>query len=87
MTTATTAEVVYPRWTAGLRPLLLLIGIAAAVAAGVTVVLWSRGPSYSMLYANLAAEDQAQITQAWMRPPSRTAWSRPQTPSWCPPSA
>ena len=64
MSTATTAEVVYPRWTQGLRPILLLVGIAAAVAAGVTVVLWSRGPSYSMLYANLATEDQAQITQA-----------------------
>jgi flagellar M-ring protein FliF len=64
VTTATTAEVVYPRWTAGLRPLLLLVGIAAAVAAGVIVVLWSRGPNYSMLYANLAAEDEAQITQA-----------------------
>ena len=64
MSTATTAEVVYPRWTAGLRPLLLLVGIAAAVAAGVTVVLWSRGPNFSMLYANLAAEDEAQITQA-----------------------
>jgi len=50
VTTATTAEVVYPRWTAGLRPLLLLVGIAAAVAAGVTVVLWSRGPNFSMLY-------------------------------------
>ena len=55
---------VYPRWAAGLKPLLLLIGIAAAVAAGVSVVLWSRGPSYSLLYANLATEDQAQITQA-----------------------
>jgi flagellar M-ring protein FliF len=64
VSTATTAEVVYPRWTAGLRPLLLLVGIAAAVAAGVTVVLWSRGPNFSMLYANVAAEDQAQITQA-----------------------
>jgi flagellar M-ring protein FliF len=64
VSTATTAEVVYPRWAAGLRPLLLLVGIAAAVAAGVTVVLWSRGPNFSMLYANLAAEDQAQITQA-----------------------
>ena len=64
MSTATTAEVVYPRWTQGLRPILLLVGIAAAVAAGVTVVLWSRGPSFSMLYANLATEDQAQITQA-----------------------
>jgi flagellar M-ring protein FliF len=28
------------------------------------VVLWSRGPNFSMLYANLATEDQAQITQA-----------------------
>jgi flagellar M-ring protein FliF len=64
VSTATNAEVIYPRWTAGLRPILLLVGIAAAVAAGVAVVLWSRGPTYSMLYANLATEDQAQITQA-----------------------
>ena len=49
---------------ASLKPLLLLIGIAMAVAAGVTVVLWSRGPTYSMLYANLGTQDQAQITQA-----------------------
>src|SRR5580693_7510254 len=50
--------------TAGLKPILLLIGIAAAVAAGVTVVLWTRGPSYSLLYANIAAEDQSAIAQA-----------------------
>ena len=49
---------------ARLKPLLLLVGIAMAVAAGVTVVLWSRGPTYSTLYANLGAQDQAQITQA-----------------------
>ncbi|MEA3178279.1 MAG: flagellar M-ring protein FliF [Gammaproteobacteria bacterium] len=49
---------------ATLKPLLLLVGIAMAVAAGVTVVLWSRGPTYSMLYANLGTQDQAQITQA-----------------------
>ncbi len=49
---------------ASLKPLLLLVGIAMAVAAGVTVVLWSRGPTYSMLYANLGTQDTAQITQA-----------------------
>jgi flagellar M-ring protein FliF len=49
---------------ASLKPILLLVGIAAAVAAGVTVVLWTRGPSYSLLYANIAAEDQSQIAQA-----------------------
>jgi flagellar M-ring protein FliF len=40
------------------------VGIAMAVAAGVTVVLWSRGPTYSMLYANLGTQDVAQVTQA-----------------------
>src|SRR5579883_3041636 len=49
---------------ASLRPLLLLIGIAAAVAAGVWIVLWSRGPTYSLLYANLSPQDEAQIAQA-----------------------
>ena len=53
-----------PGLQASLKPLLLLVGIAMAVAAGVTVVLWSRGPTYSMLYANLGTQDQAQITQA-----------------------
>src|ERR1700761_4751759 len=53
-----------PAWQASLKPLLLLVGIAMAVAAGVTVVLLSRGPTYSMLYANLGPQDQAQITQA-----------------------
>ncbi|MGB6487229.1 MAG: flagellar basal-body MS-ring/collar protein FliF [Steroidobacteraceae bacterium] len=49
---------------ASLRPLLLLIGIAAAVAAGVWIVLWSRGPTYSLLYANISPQDEAQIAQA-----------------------
>src|ERR1700742_5355234 len=49
---------------ASLKPHLLLVGIAAAVAAGVTVVLWTRGPSYSLLYPNVATEDQSQIAQA-----------------------
>ena len=49
---------------ATLRPLLLLIGIAAAVAAGVWIVLWSRGPTYSLLSANLSPQDAAQVAQA-----------------------
>jgi flagellar M-ring protein FliF len=48
----------------GLKPLLLLVGVAAAVAAGVGVMLWSVGPTYSLLYANLSGEDAAQITQS-----------------------
>ena len=47
-----------------LRPLALLIGIAAAVAAGVVIVLWTKEPNYSLLYGNLGQQDAAQIAQA-----------------------
>jgi flagellar M-ring protein FliF len=49
---------------AGLKPLLLLLGVAGAIAAGVGVVLWSQGPSYSLLFGNLADSDAAQVTQS-----------------------
>ena len=52
------------RVISGMKPLLLLVGVAAAIAAGVGVMLWSVGPTYSLLFSNLAAEDTAQITQA-----------------------
>jgi flagellar M-ring protein FliF len=61
------AEAVIPapqRIVTGMKPLILLVGVAAAVAAGVGVMLWSVGPTYSLLYGNLAGEDAAQITQA-----------------------
>jgi flagellar M-ring protein FliF len=47
-----------------LKPLLMLVGIAAAVAAGVGVVLWSKEPTYGLLYGNLGQQDAAQIAQA-----------------------
>jgi flagellar M-ring protein FliF len=46
------------------RQLLLLVGVALAVAMGVAVVLWSRGPNFGMLYAGLDQKDAAAITQA-----------------------
>src|SRR5688500_19474427 len=48
----------------GLKPLVMLIGIAAAVAAGVGIVLWSKEPTYSLLYGSLGQQDAAQIAQA-----------------------
>ena len=50
-----------------LKPLALLIGIAAAVAAGVGIVLWSKEPTYGLLYGNLGQQDAAQIAQALRR--------------------
>jgi flagellar M-ring protein FliF len=61
---AEAAHVVPGGLPGGLKPLLLLVGLAAAVAAGLSIALWWHGPTYSLLYSNLGAEDQAQIAQA-----------------------
>jgi flagellar M-ring protein FliF len=45
-----------------LRQIGLMIGLAASVALGVAVVLWSRTPDYSMLYGRLSDMEAAQVT-------------------------
>jgi flagellar M-ring protein FliF len=60
-------EVVYApssRLAAGIKPMLLLLGVAAAVAAGVGIVLWSQGPTYSLLFGNLGTADASQVVQS-----------------------
>ena len=53
-----------PAAMAGLKPLLILVGLAAAVAAGVGIALWSQAPTYSLLFGNLSDADAAQLTQS-----------------------
>lgn len=48
----------------GLRQLGLLVGVAAAVAAAVWLVLWSQGPNYALLYAQLSDRDAAAVAQS-----------------------
>src|ERR1044071_6582082 len=48
----------------GLKPLILLVGVAAAIAAGVGVMLWSVGPTYTLLYGGLSGEDASQVAQS-----------------------
>jgi flagellar M-ring protein FliF len=52
------------RLASGFKPLMLLVGVAAAIAVGVGVMLWAIGPTYSLLFSNLPAEETAQIAQA-----------------------
>jgi flagellar M-ring protein FliF len=47
-----------------LKPLLLLLGLAAAVAAGVGIALWSHEPNYSLLFGDVSDADRAQLTQS-----------------------
>ena len=53
-----------PRNNSGLRPLLMLVGLAAAVAVGVGVVLWSREPDYTILLTKVSNIEIAQIVQS-----------------------
>ncbi|MEJ1373446.1 MAG: flagellar basal-body MS-ring/collar protein FliF [Candidatus Sedimenticola sp. (ex Thyasira tokunagai)] len=47
-----------------LRQLIVMVGMAASVALGVAVVLWSQTPNYSLLYANLSQKDAANVVAA-----------------------
>ncbi len=46
------------------RQVLLLVGVAASVAAGFAVVLWSQTPGYTQLYSDLDTADAAQVAEA-----------------------
>ena len=47
-----------------LRQIAVMIGIAASVALGVAVVLWSQAPNFAPLYGNLAEKDASEVMEA-----------------------
>jgi flagellar M-ring protein FliF len=61
-TTAATSLPLYALLPPAFRQILLLVGLAAAVAAGVAMVLWSQGDNYTPLYSGLADRDLGEIT-------------------------
>ena len=46
----------------GIRQAMLLIGLAAAVAVGVAVALWSQSPSYRVLFPVIDASEMGAIS-------------------------
>ena len=47
-----------------LRQIGLMVGLAASVALGVAVVLWSQKPNYTVLYAGLGNKDAGEVVDA-----------------------
>lgn len=43
------------------RQLGIMLGIAASVAIGVAVVLWSQTPNYALLYSNMAEKEVSEV--------------------------
>ena len=48
----------------GMKPVLALVGLAAAVAVGVAVAMWSQKPEYSLLMSKVGNDEVAQIAQS-----------------------
>lgn len=46
------------------RQVMLLIGVAAAVAAGFAVMNWSQTPGYTQMYQDLDSADASQVVEA-----------------------
>lgn len=48
----------------GLRALVLLVGLAGAVAAGIGIYMWSHGPDYTLLFADLSEKDSLEVADS-----------------------
>lgn len=48
----------------GLRQLMLLVGIAGAVAAGVSIYMWSQKPPMAAVYSSLSTKDSSDVAEA-----------------------
>ncbi len=47
-----------------LKKLMMMIGLAASIAIGFSIVLWSMQPNYSMLYGSLSGSDAQSVVDA-----------------------
>lgn len=50
-----------------LRQFGVMVGLAASVALGTAIVLWSQQPNYGLLYGGLSSKDAGQVTAALQR--------------------
>lgn len=46
------------------RQIALLVGLAGAVALGVSVAMWSQKPGYALLYGSLGGQDSGEVVTA-----------------------
>ena len=60
---AAAAQRLDPRRLPGAHGIALLVGIAASIALGVGVVLWTQRPDFQLLYGSLSDRDQGAIVQ------------------------
>src|ERR1041385_93714 len=47
-----------------LKPLALLIGLAVAIAGGISIYMWSHGPDYTLLFSDLGDKDAIEAAEA-----------------------
>ena len=62
LTAQPAAAPLYALLPPAIRQILLFVGVAAAVAIGVAMALWSQGENYTPLYSGLGDRDLGEIT-------------------------
>ena len=62
LTAQPAAAPLYALLPPAIRQILLFVGVAAAVAVGVAMALWSQGENYTPLYSGLGDRDLGEIT-------------------------
>lgn len=45
----------------------LLLGLAASIAIGIAIVMWSQAPNFSVLFSNISAKDSNEVIQVLQR--------------------
>lgn len=48
----------------GLRQLMLLVGLAGAIAAGISIYMWSQKPPMAAVYSSLSTKDSSDVAEA-----------------------
>jgi flagellar M-ring protein FliF len=59
---AATSTPLYALLPPAVKQILLLVGLAAAVAAGIALVIWSQGSNYTPLFSGLSDRDLGEVT-------------------------
>ena len=65
---AGTSAPLYALLPPAFKQILLLVGLAAAVAAGIFMVIWAQGENMTQLYSGLADRDLGEITRDLVAP-------------------
>jgi flagellar M-ring protein FliF len=62
------------------KQMLFLLAIAASIAVGGWVLMWSQTPSYQVLFSDMAPQESTEVVDVLLQWVSTINWILPQAP-------